>query len=175
MVPARGKKWYNKNTGDFLHFPTKIPFPSFIPAKTPFQPFPCLIDIFSGSWSSSASIGLNSSFANSLLNASAMAVWVSLYFVIAMRILTLCFSSNFVTSLLNSDPLSHWNVFGNLNTPPFYKLLLIQIQRRSVFWFLSVWRLYILMHDQRLLRYTYTYFPQKGYGAYNANQTGVAH
>ena len=53
------------------------------------------------------------------LKASTKAVWVCLYFVVALQISTLCFSSNFVISLLNSGPLSHWNTFGYLSTPPF--------------------------------------------------------
>ena len=43
----------------------------------------------------------------------------SLYFVVVLRMSTLCFSSSFDTSLLNSDPLSHWNNLGYLNTRPF--------------------------------------------------------
>ena len=42
----------------------------------------------------------------------------TLVFCVVLRLSVLCFSSNFVTSLLNSDPLSHWNTFGYLKTPP---------------------------------------------------------
>ena len=80
------------------------------------------LDTFSGHWSFWASIDLNNSFDNSLLKASTKTVWMCLYFVVALQISTLCFSSNFITSFLNSDPLSHWNVFGCLNTPPFLRI-----------------------------------------------------
>ena len=44
------------------------------------------VDSFSGSWSSWASIGLNNSFANSLIKAPTKAVWVCLLFFVALRI-----------------------------------------------------------------------------------------
>ena len=81
-----------------------------------------VVGTFSGSWNSWTSIGLINSFANSLLNASTKAVWVCLYFVVGLRIFRLCFSSNFITSPVNSEALSHWNVFGYLRTPPFLSI-----------------------------------------------------
>ena len=47
------------------------------------------------------------------------AVWVCLYFVVFLWMSTLCFSSNFVTSHWNSDPLSLRDSLGYLNTSPF--------------------------------------------------------
>lgn len=44
---------------------------------------------------------------------------LSLYFFVVLRMSTLRFSSNFATSLLTSDSLSHWNNFSYLNTPPY--------------------------------------------------------
>ena len=86
-----------------------------------------IVDTFSEFWSSWASISSNNSFANSLLKASTKAVWVCLFFVVALRISALCFSSNFATSPLNSPPLSHWNTSGYLKSP--------QMQPRLIFWF----------------------------------------
>ena len=63
-----------------------------------------IVDTFSGSWSSWVSINLNNSFANSLLKASTKAVWVCLYFVVALQISTLCFSRNFATSFFQLRP-----------------------------------------------------------------------
>ena len=80
-------------------------------------------DTFSGSWSSWASMALNNCFSNSWLKASTKVVWVCLNFFVALRTSTLCFSSNFVNSLLNSDPLWHWYTFGHLNNQPYYILL----------------------------------------------------
>ena len=51
-------------------------------------------------------------FSNSLFKASTKAVWVCLYFVVLLQISTLCFSSNFLTSLLNSDQYIYIERFG---------------------------------------------------------------
>ena len=52
-------------------------------------------------------------------NSCTNSVWVTMYFVVLLQISTSCFSNNSVASLLNSDPLSHWNTSWYLKTPPF--------------------------------------------------------
>ena len=63
-------------------------------------------------------MGLDNYFANSFWKASKRTVWVCLCFIVGLYTSKLLFSSNFVISLLNSDPLSRWNTFQYLNTWP---------------------------------------------------------
>ena len=75
------------------------------------------VNTYSSFWSSWTSMGLNHCFSKSFLNSATKALWVWLYFVAALQKPTLCLSKSFFTSILDTDPLSHWNTFEYLKVP----------------------------------------------------------
>ena len=83
-----------------------------------------------------------------------------------------CYFSNFNFS--NTDPLSHWNTFGYLNTAPFLYIA-SNTNATTLSWFQELLLSCILMQHQHLLICTCICFLQRHCDANKTDQTDAIH